>query len=461
MFFAKIPKPFNSAETIVLKGFWLFIEVFLYACSEAFLTVLLTVSKTIPSEWVRNILMALTIAQLNAIKPKEKQFKVADEKGLYILAKPSGSLLWRFDYRFSGKRKTMSLGSYPELSLKEARKERDLARLKLDDGIDPQTEKKKEKLSEQSKDTFGYYLWRWFDKNRVNYTGRKVEKDTKSKIDRHIVPYLSDRRIEEITVKDIKHMLDTITSQGVYETATRMRGIVENVFNFAMLEEACVNNPAVAFRGYVKKPATKNFAFTDDINTIGQLLRDIDDYNGDPVTMSALKIQSLVFLRPINIVEAEWSQIDFKKKLWTIDAEKMKMRRKHVIPLSKQAIAVFKQLKEINGHVNYVFYSEKRQSHLHVETMRRALQSYLGYDGTKKVKMTTHGFRHMATTLLNNNKTAFGINHDIIEKQMAHEERNKVRAVYNHAEYLPERAKMMQIWADYLDELKQKAIDLL
>ncbi|MCF6766193.1 tyrosine-type recombinase/integrase [Thiotrichales bacterium 19S3-7] len=401
--------------------------------------------------------MPLTIAQLKSLQPKEKQYKLTDEKGLYILIKPTGSLLWRFDYRFDGKRKTMAIGTYPDISLKDARKERDSARIKINDGIDPCYEKKKNKRHSNNKDTFDYYLWKWFDKNKVNYTGRKVEKDTKSRIERHIIPYLANKQLTLITVKDIKQMLDGITSKGVYETANRMRGIVENVFNFAMLEEACNHNPATPFRGYVKKPIVKNFAFTDNTETIGQLLLDIDNYKGDPITMAALKLQSLVFLRPINIVEAEWSEINFGNKLWIIPAEKMKMRRKHIIPLSTQAITILNQLRDINGHTNYVFYSDKRSSHLHVESLRRAIQKYLGYDGTKKPKMTTHGFRHMATTLLNNNKTKFGINEDIIEKQMAHEEKNKVRAVYNHAEYLDERAKMMQIWADYLDILKVQA----
>ncbi|MCF6808574.1 tyrosine-type recombinase/integrase [Thiotrichales bacterium 19S9-12] len=398
--------------------------------------------------------MPLTIAHLRSIQVKEKQYKISDEKGLYILVKPSGGLLWRFDYRFDGKRKTMSIGSYPDTSLKDARKVRDLARIAINDGKDPCNEKKKNKMAQNSYDTFGYYLWRWFDKNKANYTSKKVEKDIKNRIDRHIVPFLSHKKIHLITVKDIKNILDKITSKGVYETAMRIRGIIENVFNFAMLEEACNNNPAVAFRGYVKKPASKHFAFIDDIESIGQLLRSIDSYQGDPISGAALKLQPLVFLRPSNIVEAEWSEINFDNKLWIIPAEKMKMKRKHIIPLSNQALDILESLKQINGHNRYVFYSERRGSHLHVETLRKVIQKRLGYDGVNKVKMTAHGFRHLATTLLNNNKSKFVINGDIIEKQMAHEERNKVRAAYNHAEYLDERVRMMQVWANYLDDIK-------
>lgn len=397
--------------------------------------------------------MKLTATAIKNAKPKEKQYKLPDGAGLYLLVKASGKY-WRYNYRYLGKYKTLSLGIYPTVSLKQAREAHQLSRKQLSEGTDPAHQRKIDKSLKQmqAEDSFKAIALEWLENNKATWVETHY-KNLKSRLQNHVFGYIGTRPVVEITAPELLAMLRRIESAGYNETAHRVRSLCGQIFRYAIVTGRAERDPSADLRGALVAVKSTSFATITDPVQIGYLLRAIEDYTGDFVTLCALKLAPLVFVRPSELRRAEWSEIDFDKKEWLIPAEKMKMREAHIVPLSTQAIEILESIKPFTANRksgDYIFPSVRTNTRPMSENTINGALRRLGYT---KEEITGHGFRAMASTLLNEQ----GFRPDVIERQLAHAERNKVRAVYNRAEYLPERKAMMQSWADYLDSLKAGA----
>ena len=390
--------------------------------------------------------MPLTDTAIRNAKPQEKPYKLTDQQGLYLLVNEVGKY-FRFDYRFGGKRKTLSLGVYPDVKLKEAREEHENARKLLRNGVDPLQHKKqiKNMLSTQATNNFEAVAWEWFAKNKHTWTeGHSRTIDGRLKL--NVLPWLGERSIASITAADILAVLRRIESRGAIETAHRIKQICGQVFRYAIATGRADRDPSADLRGALSPVKPKRMATITNPGKIGELLRAIAGYEGHFITKCALQFAPLVFVRPGELRHAEWREISFDTAEWKIPAEKMKMRNPHIVPLSRQAVAVLRELEPFTKRSRYVFPSLRSSERpMSNNTVLAALRR-MGY---AKEEMSGHGFRSMASTLLNEQ----GWNRDAIERQLAHAEGNGVRAAYNYAEFLPERRKMMQAWADNLDLL--------
>ncbi|MCG9098583.1 tyrosine-type recombinase/integrase [Laribacter hongkongensis] len=393
--------------------------------------------------------MPLTDAACRNAKPGAdgSQAKYSDDKGLYLLVKPVGKY-WRLDYRFGGKRKTLALGVYPAVSLKDARERRDEARKLLEGGADPGEARKAQKAagSLNAANSFEVIAREWHTKFLPTWTVGHADKIMR-RFERDVFPWLGSRPVAEIDAPALLAVLRRIESRGAIETAHRAMQSAGQVFRYAIATGRAQRNPAADLVGALAPAIKQSFPTITDPIRIAELLRAIDGYQGTLPTLCALRLAPLVFVRPGELRKAEWSEIDLDGSTWIIPAERMKMREKHVVPLSEQAVSILRKLHPLTGGGPYVFPGARTNGRPMSENTVNAALRRLGYD---KDTMTGHGFRHMASTLLNEQ----GWNRDAIERQMAHAERNQVRAVYNYAEYLPERRKMMQAWSDYLDALK-------
>ena len=390
--------------------------------------------------------MALTDVLIRNSKPKDKVFKLSDGGGLYLLVNPNGSRWWRFDYRFDGKRKTLSMGVYPETSLREARERRDEAKKKIESGIDPSHARKAKKESDSGADTFETIAREWFEKFSPTWSPSHGDRIIR-RLERDIFPWLGKRPIKEIKAPELLAVLRRIEARGAVETAHRASQNCGQVFRYAVATGRTEGDPSGDLRGAIPPTTTKHHASITDPKEIGGLLRAIDSYEGGLVVRCALKLAPLVFVRPGELRRAEWSEIDFEKMEWRIPAEKMKMREQHIVPLSRQALGILRELQPLTGEGKYLFPSPRSWDRPMSENAVLAALRRMGYSGDQ---MTGHGFRSMASTILNEQ----GWNRDAIERQLAHAERDEIRAAYNYAQHLPERRKMMQAWADYLDELR-------
>jgi len=376
--------------------------------------------------------------------------KYADEKGMYLLVNKTGKY-WRLDYRFNDKRKTLALGVYPEIGLKLAREKRDEARRLLAEGIDPGELRKVTKATSKlsAANSFEAVAREWFAKYLPTWSEGHATRIIR-RLERDIFPWLGNRPIAEITAPELLASLQRIEKRDAIETAHRAMQNCGQVFRYAVATGRAERNPAADLVGAIAPAVKTSFPTITDPSKIAELLRAIDGYKGSFITQCALKLAPLVFVRPGELRKAEWSEFDLEHQLWTIPAERMKMREKHFVPLSQQAVAILTELQALTGSRQYVFPGARSNGRPMSDNTVNAALRRLGYS---KEDMTGHGFRHMASTLLNEQ----GWNRDAIERQMAHAERNSIRATYNYAEYLPERTKMMQSWADYLDSLKAGA----
>jgi integrase len=387
------------------------------------------------------VINKLTPFAIKAAKPG-KHF---DGGGLYLQVAPSGSY-WRMKFRYGGKEKLLSFGVYPEVSLGEARKRRDEERALLRAGRDPAAEKQAAKLRAKisTANTFGAIAEEWLDKQRVKLAEVTA---TKAVWLLGMASSLNKRPIAEIEAPDVLAVLRTIEAAGHHETARRVKQRIGQVFRYAIATGRATRDPTPDLRGALTPVVSTPRAAITDPNAVANLLRAIDGYTGQPATHAALRLAPLVFARPGNLRAMEWTELDLDAAEWRIPAGKMKMREAHVVPLSSQAVAILRELQPLTGSGRYVFPSLRtRQRPMSENTVNAALRR-LGYD---KDTMTGHGFRAMASTRLNE----MGWSPDVIERQLAHAERNTVRAVYNRAQYMAERRKMMQVWADYLDNLR-------
>jgi integrase len=395
----------------------------------------------------------LTDIALRKAKPAAKPLKLSDGLGMYLLLKPDGSRYWRMDYRFDGKRKTLALGVYPEVSLSNARQRREDARRLLAAGTDPGLARKSAKRAQAeairaAEDTFEAIARDWMARQEVaEVTANK----TRWILETFLFPDIGHRPIAEITPRDLLAVLRKIEATGKLETAKRAKVKAGQVFRYAVLEGKAESDPTASLKGALKPPKEKHHAAITDPLRIGQLLRAIDGYRGQFTTLKALQLAPLVFVRPGELRQAAWSEFDLDGAIWRIPAERMKMKAAHLVPLSTQALSVLKELWPLTGNGHYVFPGIRTDSRPMSENTVNAALRGLGYSGEE---MTGHGFRSMAATRLNE----MGWNADAIERQLAHAESNKVRAAYTHAaQYLEERIRMMQAWADYLDGLRQGA----
>ena len=393
--------------------------------------------------------MPLTDTAIRNLKAADKPYKVTDERGLYLIVNRVGRY-WRMDYRFDAKRKTLALGVYPDTSLKLARSQRDEARRLLADGIDPGAQRKQVKQERKlaATNSFEAVAKEWMATRGKEWTPSYASK-TLSALGRHAFPAIGARPITEITAPGLLALLRAIELRGTVDMAHRIQQHCGAVFRYAIATGRATFDPTFSLRGALSTVKQEHYAaLTDPVEYAG-LLRAIDGYRGDATTKAAMQLLSLTFQRTKEVRYAEWSQFDLEAALWRIPAEVMKMREAHIVPLSRQAIDVLKALHPLTGGGRLVFPSSvSRERPISENTVVYAL-GRMGYKG----RMTGHGFRSVASTLLNEQ----GYRHDVIERQLAHAEKNAVRAAYNRAEYLPERKKMMQDWADYLDKLKAGA----
>lgn len=377
-----------------------------------------------------------------------KPQKIFDAKGLYLLVSPPSSPGWRLKFYFpAGREKLMSLGTYPEVTLKRAREKRDEAKRQLSDGIDPSALRKQEKHANVH--TFEAVAREWLDKQEKRLAAATLVRD-RSRLETFVYPVLGAKPIGKVTTAELLACLRTMEAKGIHESALRTRSLCGRIFRYAIATSRAEHDVAADLKGALTAPTTKNFAAITDPKRIGELLRAIDGYFGQPATAAALRLAPLVFVRPGELRAAEWSEfrLEGKEPEWRIPAARMKMGEQHIVPLSRQAVAVVKELQPITGEGRYLFPSLRAPDRCMSNNTVNAALRRLGYDNTEIVG---HGFRAMASTLLNEQ----GWHPDLIELQLAHAERNKVRAAYNRAERLAERRTMMQAWADYLDRLKE------
>jgi integrase len=391
--------------------------------------------------------MSLKDTAIRNAKPKEKQYKLYDEKGLYLLVKKAGKY-FRFDYRYAGKRKTLALGVYPGVKLAEARERRDNARKLLQNDIDPAQHRKETKAmrKDQAVNSFEAIAREWFTKNKHIWT-ESHSKTIIRRLELNIFPWLGTRPVAFISAPELLAVLRRIEDRGALETAHRVKQICGQVFRYAIATGRAERDPSADLRGALAPVKHGRMATITDPKKIGELLRAIDGYEGTLVAKCALKLAPLVFVRPGELRHAEWAEIDLDKAEWRIPAEKMKMKNPHIVPLSTQAVEILNEIQPITGMGRYVFPSVRTYSRpMSNNTVLAALRR-MGYT---KEEMSGHGFRAMASTVLHEQ----GWPSDIIERQLAHSERNSIKAAYNHAQHLPDRRRMMQAWADYLDTLR-------
>ncbi|BCL62318.1 integrase [Desulfomarina profundi] len=392
--------------------------------------------------------MPLTDTAIRNAKPRSKQFKLSDEKGMYVLVKKAGKY-FRLDYRFAGKRKTLALGVYPDVKLAEAREKCDDAKRMIRNGVDPAQVRKANKAMqvEQSENSFEAITREWFIKHSSNWAESHAKKIIR-RFELHVFPWLGGRPIAEITPPELLSVLRRIENKGIHETAHRALQNCGQVFRYAVATGRAERDNSADLRGALTPVKHGSMATITEPKKIGELLRAIDGYQGTPVVQSALKLAPLVFLRPGELRRAEWTEIDIDNAEWRIPAQKMKMKFPHIIPLSEQSLTILCDIQPITGQGRYVFPSIRSDSRPMSDNAILAALRRMGY---AKEDMSGHGFRAMASTILHEQ----GWLSDIIERQLAHAERNKIKAAYNYAQHLPERRGMMQAWADYLDSLKK------
>ncbi len=401
--------------------------------------------------------LPLTDAAVRSAKPLAKPFKLADGGGLYLEVLPSGSRSWRLKYRFGGLEKRLVFGLWPDVSLKQARQRRDDARSLLAEGVDPGEKRKQEEaaaeaLAEEAATTFEVVAREWHSKQVATWSeGHGVK--VMACIEQYLFPAFGNVPITSLRAPAILPTLRAVEAKGINYTAKKLRQYCESIFAFAIATGQAERNVGTDLRGALAPCKVKNRPAITNPKEVAELLRAMDGYAGSPITLAALKLAPFVFVRPGELRQAEWSEIDLDAEngpQWSIPAEKMKMRVPHLVPLAKQAVAILEELHPLTGAGRYVFPCNRTKGRCMSNMTINAALRRLGYE---QGEMCAHGFRAMASTMLNE----LGWPHDVIERQLAHAERNKVRATYNRATHLPERRKMMQAWADYLDRLKTGA----
>lgn len=396
--------------------------------------------------------MPLSDTAIRNLKPREKPYKVADFDGLFVLVKPSGSRLWQFKYRIGGKEKLLSIGPYPETSLAQARAKRDAARSMVANGVDPSEAKQEQKRRSQVQDrvTFAAQAREYLDKirreGRADMTMRKLEWLLGMAIDD-----LGERPIADISAPEVLRCLRKVEARGTHETARRLRSTMGTVFRFAVASGIATTDPTYALRDALVRPKASPRAAIVEPVELGKLLRAIAGYNGQAVTKIALELLALLVPRPGELRQARWSEFDLAAAVWSVPAERMKMRRPHRVPLPDRALTLLKDLKALTGHTEFVLPSLVSVKRVMSENTLNTALRRMGYGAEE---MTAHGFRATFSTLANES----GLwNPDAIERALAHVETNDVRRAYARGEHWEERVRMAAWWAERLEALARSA----
>lgn len=394
----------------------------------------------------------LTDMAAKAAKPQEKPYKLSDEKGLFLLIKPDGSKYWRLKYRFGGKEKLLALGVYGDVPLKEARERRERARDLLKAGKDPSEERKAAKAVKRSATDFEPVARDYAERQRNRWTA-KHHANFLRRLELDIFPHLGQRPISEIEAPELLKVLRKVEDRGVYDLAHRLAQMCGAVFRYGIATGVCKRDIAADLRGALTPPKRKNMTAIrpEELPALLSKIATYDTTRGDLQTRLGLQLLCLTFARTNELIGAEWREFELQARMWSVPAERMKMKREHLVPLSRQALAILEDLRPLTGSYRYVFAGRNPQQCMSNNTLLFALYR-LGY----RSRMTGHGFRSVASTILNGARKPTGdrlFHEDWIERQLAHVETNKVRGAYNKAEYLHERTLMMQWWGDYLDSL--------
>ncbi len=394
----------------------------------------------------------LTDVKVRTAKPADKDYKLTDERGLHLLIRKNGSKLWQFRFRFDGKEQTESLGRYPDVTLAEARDRRDASRKLLARHINPMAAKQDLSPSAPTCPTFETVARQWLAIWRVGKTVRHVGY-TERRLDANILPLLGSRPVADLQAPEIVKLLTAMQNRGVTDLAYRTHQIISAVLRHAVAHGHALRNPASDFKpsDVLASHAKTNYARVDE-KEFPDLLRAIDGYRGGPGTRIAMKLLAMTFVRTRELIEASWHEIDFATAQWRIPAQRMKMRSVHIVPLARQTVELLRTLHRVSGTTPFLFPGQRRGDKplkpISNNTILKALER-LGYKG----RMTGHGFRGIASTLLHEQ----GYPHEQIELQLAHQQRDAVSAAYNYAQYLPQRTQMMQDWADYLEHCRDES----
>ena len=396
--------------------------------------------------------MALNHIQITNAKPRDKAYKLADSDGLYLFIQPNGAKLWRMNYRHLGRQKTLYFGAWPEVGVAAARQLRDKAREQIAAGLDPAAEKRIDTRARKvaADNTFKTIAEEWVAKNERE--GRApITLDKIRWLLGMAYPMIGTFPISKITPQEVLAVLRKVEATGRYESARRMRSVLSRVFRYGIATARADRDVAADLRGALITPKVQHLAAITTPKEAGGLLRAIEGYTGHEITAIALRLSPHLFVRPGELRSAEWTEFDTQGQVWSLPAEKMKMRRPHRVPLSRQVLDMLEELHALTGDGRFLFPSFRSPKQCMSENTINAALRRLGYS---QEEMTAHGFRAMAATLLNE----MGIwNPDAIEKQLAHLDTSMVRRAYTRGEYWDERVRMMQHWSDYLDQLRDGA----
>ena len=388
----------------------------------------------------------LTDKAITQAKPKDKLYRLSDNTGnnLSLEVTPQGGKRWRFRYRFNNTPKMISLGTYPAVTLKEARDKAIEAKKAVEQGVDPSIKKK----IVQDGNTFESVAKDWFDRFAPTTTPR-YSKEVWSRLERDVFPFIGKKLLTDIDAPTVLAVLRRTEERGVIVTTYKIKSHISQVFKYAIACGLVYADPSISLSPALQSRKPKPMPSIIEPKEVGKLMVAIDGYTGS-VVRNALLLGALTFVRPGELRTAEWKEFDMEAAEWRIPAEKMKMKRPHLVPLSTQVLEILEKLKQLTGHSTYLFPSIRTITRPMSDVTVNAALKTLGY---AQGEMTGHGFRAMATSLL----AERGWNADVIDRQLAHVEKNKVKAAYNRSEHLDERRKMMQAWADYLDVLKTNA----
>lgn len=388
--------------------------------------------------------MPLTDISVRQAKARTRPYKISDGAGLMLLIQPNGAKWWRMRYRIEGREKMLSLGLYPAVTLALARERHAEARRLVVEGVDPSLARRRERAGNDCR--FGVVAREWLEKNKGPMSPATYRKARWVLVDL-VLPKIGERPIAQLTARDVLDVLESVDGKGHHETAKRMRQRIGQVFRYAIATSRADRDITIDLRGALRPAKVTHRAAIVQPDRVRELLRAIWGYSGQDSTAAALKLSPILFVRPGELRAAQWSEFDFPNAMWRIPAERMKMREEHLVPLPRQAIEILKDLRNLTGDGKFVFpaigYAERPISD---NTINAALRR-LGYE---KAEMTAHGFRTLASTMLNE----MGWAPELIELQLAHRDRNKVRDAYNRAARLADRAKLMQAWADHLDAVR-------
>lgn len=395
--------------------------------------------------------MPLTDTAIRNTKPGEKSVKLTDGGGLYLLLNPNGSRWWRLDYRFGGKRKTLSMGVYPDVTLAEARERRNQARKLLANGVDPGEQRKAQKSAslERAANSFEVIAREWFEKHREGWAPSHSSKIIR-RLEVDVFPWLGARPIAEITAPDVLAVLRRIEGRGTLETAHRAGGNCSQVFRYAIATGRAVRDPVPDLRGALPPARGSNFASITDPAKVAELLRAIDAFSGTFPVQCALRLAPMLFVRPGELRQAQWSDIDLDKAEWRYTVTKTKTE--HLVPLSTQAVVILRDIHPLSGAGRFVFPGGRDPKRAMSEAAINAALRRMGYD--TKTEITGHGFRAMARTIL---AEELHQRPEVIEHQLAHAVPDALGTAYNRTKFIKERRAMMQLWSDYLDKLKAGA----